>query len=699
MDQDEEDDDDDDDEEGDEEHLEEARAQQQKPKSIRLTITSKSNQPQKAGKRRKRDTIDSVESAKSKTGSRGKTSEGRARKSSVSQTKGSGKRTGRGQEQSEDEADGAQPSVEGPPKKRGPGRPPADGVMSKKKRKDEERARRLGLSSVDELPTKPNTKPRKDKEQRTDSADGVKKSKKGKRTSDDQGSGDETDQDANGGSKATPEPPEPPLRKEDFTEEQLAKPDLTYAQALYEILKDQPDPMGLPQIYNAFKKKWPYYAFLDGHGWESSIRHNLQSTPCVVRAGKEGKGHKWKVDPNIPFETKSAKKSTQRAQNYPQHPQHSNQASQPLSAQQGQYPYAGSPQGYYPQYPQRPGGPQTQGMPPYQQGFANGQQPAANGGFQYQSNQAQANFQRPGGPNQNTMSPQGATPGVPYQSQPPRPGQPGTAHGPAQQQYPSNPGSAPNGQSRPGMVSYPPAAGNRPGSQNAPMHNPTPPPNRMPGPAEVAANKRKIYETFKSSLLRSAPDAPTKARYTTLVDDAIKWLMDHPNSIEYDGPQGDLKTVITQMQNAWTKHPSNPMAMVNSPRNSPAVNTHPSQHRTNVPMAASSKPSTPHPQITGQNSPGQPQQAGRPPVQSQGVKVENGHPPQRPPSQTQHPQTQQPQQPTPQVSQTTTTHPVQQGTVQQTKVEQPTATQTASTQPASKDINSNSANTKEEAKK
>ncbi|KAF1983346.1 winged helix DNA-binding domain-containing protein, partial [Aulographum hederae CBS 113979] len=85
---------------------------------------------------------------------------------------------------------------------------------------------------------------------------------------------------------------------EDFTPEQLAKPDLNYAQMLDQILQPHGKTMyPLQQIYKVIQRTWPYYKFgVTGDGWKSSVRHNLTDTPAFVQHGGTGKGSHWERD-------------------------------------------------------------------------------------------------------------------------------------------------------------------------------------------------------------------------------------------------------------------------------------------------------------------------------------------------------------------------------------------------------------------
>lgn len=212
------------------------------------------------------------------------------------------------------------------PERRGPGRPPKNGVMSKREMRARQKAVKAGLPYEDALAVKAkgSSKTRDDADGDDLDADGEARKRKKIRRSETAGedgsapgqsgvtSDDETKKDL-----LTPKPPrEPTPKEEDYPEERLQKPEGTYQALLHQVLSEAPTPMALQQIYEDVKKRWPYYRFrVQSNGWESSVRHNLQSNTCFMKAGKEGKGHLWTIDPNVAFEPKPKRASP------PPHPQ------------------------------------------------------------------------------------------------------------------------------------------------------------------------------------------------------------------------------------------------------------------------------------------------------------------------------------------------------------------------------------------
>lgn len=206
------------------------------------------------------------------------------------------------------------------PERRGPGRPPANGKMSKREMRLRQKAQKEGKEydamMAKETREKSTTEAAAEGEEgaKEDSAKKKKKSRKRSTTV-----GEETgDQDAATpaglsepkADDTDPQPPrEPSPKLEDYTEEQLAKPTGTYQDFLYTVLSESERPLALQQIYNAIKNRWPHFRFgVESNGWESSVRHNLQGCNYFRKARKEGKGHAWEINPEVPFVSKTTKK-------------------------------------------------------------------------------------------------------------------------------------------------------------------------------------------------------------------------------------------------------------------------------------------------------------------------------------------------------------------------------------------------------
>ncbi|KAL1592002.1 hypothetical protein SLS60_011594 [Paraconiothyrium brasiliense] len=237
-------------------------------------------------------------------------------------------------------------------KRKGPGRPPKDGVMSKRQRsqlikqgKEIEKARAAGIDPAD-LP-QPIVKPKvaRRKESNAGEDDEIRESTE---------KGDGT---VILGEKKTSKPakptrtPSPEMRIEDYTEEQLQRPTSNYVVLIHEAISSAPSgQMNLQQIYNYIEKNYPWYKFkTTTSGWQSSVRHNLGQHDAFVKGDKEGKGYMWRINSNVSIEKERRKRQVSPPQVNAQRPAY-------YPPPTGYSPY-GQP-GYYPGVP-------PQGMPPH----------------------------------------------------------------------------------------------------------------------------------------------------------------------------------------------------------------------------------------------------------------------------------------------------------------------------------------------
>lgn len=283
-----------------------------------------------------------------------------------------------------------------PPKKRGPGRPPKNGIMSKREEREREKAMKLAEAKAanggstpppllkgkfpkpivkEEEPVKEEPKPEK------------RKYKKRKRP------GEEGDvvQSIEGGEVEVPSEAEKPVPKkaraskspspeyppaESLTEEQLARPSEPYARLIYDILIDiHPKALPLKQIYRALKLKFPFFVHrVDSEGWQSSVRHNLNQewNKLFEKGEKEGKGFAWKAIPGaLQPQAERRRAAQQAAASKPKPPpaprQHPQGPPPPLNWQNS------TP------YPQQNGMPPRGPPPPFFMQGPHGQMPPPNG--------------------------------------------------------------------------------------------------------------------------------------------------------------------------------------------------------------------------------------------------------------------------------------------------------------------------------
>ncbi|KAF3042799.1 hypothetical protein E8E11_006153 [Didymella keratinophila] len=235
-------------------------------------------------------------------------------------------------------------------KRKGPGRPPKDGIMSKRQRsqlikqaKEIERAKAAGIDPAD-IPA-PSIKPKitKRKESNAGEVDGDDILE-----STEQGDGTMMDKSKQKQPIKPPRTPSPEMRIEDYSEEQLQRPSANYVVLIHEAISSSPTgQMNLQQIYTYIEKKYPWYKFkTTTSGWQSSVRHNLGQHDAFVKGDKEGKGFNWRINPEVSIEKERRKRQNSPVVNHAQRPQY--------------YP----PPNGYPPYPPQPGYPYHPGMPP-----------------------------------------------------------------------------------------------------------------------------------------------------------------------------------------------------------------------------------------------------------------------------------------------------------------------------------------------
>ncbi|GAB7328520.1 hypothetical protein MBLNU13_g00481t1 [Cladosporium sp. NU13] len=203
--------------------------------------------------------------------------------------------------------------------------------------------------------------------------------------------------------------PSPMKAKEDCTEEELKKPNHTYYTTLDEILSEgPPEGLELQQIYDKICKKYPYYKYgVDGHGWQSSVRHNLKQHDRFQQVTKQGKGWLWAINQEIPFDKEKKRKPTPPPVQRPPmpYPMANGMAHQPGMQQYGNpYGYGQTMHNGQSQYQQAAGQPGQQYASPYggQQGYA---QPGAPQQYVPAGSQPPGNQQYPYAPQQPQQQP------------------------------------------------------------------------------------------------------------------------------------------------------------------------------------------------------------------------------------------------------------------------------------------------------
>ncbi|OXV07464.1 hypothetical protein Egran_04771 [Elaphomyces granulatus] len=229
------------------------------------------------------------------------------------------------------------PTIEGhaetsqqPPRRRGPGRPPKDGIMSKRERAEIAREQKLAAKreangGVTPPPSNRSKtgKPRSEDPVADPTAMKLEKRKYTKRKKLDGVPMDASIPSVEGGEllpleqlledypkapvkkrkpSRSPSPDYPP--ESAYTPEDLAKPPYNYAVLIFDALTESPAPMTLKQIYRSLKMKYPYFRFkCETEGWTSSVRHNLNGNGHLfMHAERDGKGWSWQLRPGASIE-------------------------------------------------------------------------------------------------------------------------------------------------------------------------------------------------------------------------------------------------------------------------------------------------------------------------------------------------------------------------------------------------------------
>ncbi|KAI1416194.1 hypothetical protein F5Y13DRAFT_206217 [Hypoxylon sp. FL1857] len=205
------------------------------------------------------------------------------------------------------------------PKRRGPGRPPKDGIMSKRERRllkkqmQETSKKTLPQNPQDvqgEKIKRPVGRPRKNPlPEDGEKPEKRKYNKRKPREDGEEGSDAERRAREKKEKKVRPKSPPLELRKEDFTEEQLQKPTKNYGVLIDEALTNgPPDGLTLKQIYKRIMSKYPWFYFsAETKGWESSVRHNLIGNEAFKKA--EGTGL-WSRVPGVELDAGKKRKAS-----------------------------------------------------------------------------------------------------------------------------------------------------------------------------------------------------------------------------------------------------------------------------------------------------------------------------------------------------------------------------------------------------
>ena len=308
----------------------------------------------------------------------------------------------------------AQPDpVIAPPKRKGPGRPPKNGIISKREQallarqaKDAAKAAAQGTSDAPpgrgkgkSIPQAPAVPPENSQLQPNGKRKYKKRKTKAEIEAAEQGEqGEQAEQqtirestehtdsvppDQNAAPPPKPlkpmRPPKPPrspspvFDEASLTPEQLAKPQSSYVVLIHDALSNSKDgQMSLPQIYRAIERKYPFYKLrVQTTGWQSSVRHNLSQHPAFRKIERDGKGWMWGLVPEVSIEKEKRRRMTpppMPSQGY-YHPPQPVQSSYPYSTRpipnpQMPYPLYGAYPGMQRPYPHFPPQPTASSLPP-----------------------------------------------------------------------------------------------------------------------------------------------------------------------------------------------------------------------------------------------------------------------------------------------------------------------------------------------
>ena len=208
-----------------------------------------------------------------------------------------------------------------PPRRRGPGRPPKNGIISKreeanlkKQAREAAKAQAAADGSVDfdvlkqslDLSTLEKRKYTKRKKHEGE-PNGVEVHESIEGSDQPIVSQTEAFTVPKPAKEKKPKPPKSPspfIDESTLTPEQLAKPQQSYVVLIHEALTNcSTGQMSLPQIYKAIERRYPYFKFkVQTVGWQSSIRHNLSQHPAFCKVEREGKGWMWGLVPEVSIE-------------------------------------------------------------------------------------------------------------------------------------------------------------------------------------------------------------------------------------------------------------------------------------------------------------------------------------------------------------------------------------------------------------
>lgn len=449
------------------------------------------------------------------------------------------------------------------PKRKGPGRPPKNGIISKREqallaRKAREEAKAAALKEASapaedgkqKVPTDANQEDaaaqprvkrkytkRKSKDPQSGETNGVRESTEHTESIDPEQGSAVIHLKAKRTSKR-PRSPSPIYDESTMTAEQLAKPSSSYVVLIHDALKaSKTGALSLSQIYRAIERRYPYYKLrVQTTGWQSSVRHNLSQHDAFKKIERDGKGWMWGLVPEVSIEKEKKRKPSpptmQTQQYYQQVPPH---------MMHNPYAFAGMPP---------PNGHVAPHMNHIPYGMQPGQMPFPPAGF----------LPPPLGPNGlplplvNAQADSSSAYQSPYQSAPP-------VHPPHQPPLPPPsytngyngyyPANMPHPPPPPGQVSNNHPAHPTPSPSPYPPHPPNPSPAAHPSNINPSNNNinnaistdvLQAVSKFKDALINSMDD---KSRSEALVSSAInRTLYPQSSSVTAENEDPQEKAIM-----------------------------------------------------------------------------------------------------------------------------------------------------------
>ena len=535
-----------------------------------------------------------------------------------------------------------------PSKKRGPGRPPKNGIMSAREEREQKAAMKAALGnqkvqksqkSVSQPTSAPTTEKKKvgrpRKHEKPDPTEPERpKRKYTKRKPKEPKEGEAKQEGEEGEDEATkekkelkklkpPRSPSPTFDESKLKPEELQKPQANYVTLIYEALSNSKEgKLSLPQIYRAIQRKYPYFVLKVGTlGWQSSVRHNLSQHHAFEKVERDGKGWMWGIVEGVSIEKEKKRRTPPPPQmGGPMH-QPIYQAGQPPYMGHGPYPYPPPAAMGYPGYmprqmmsgPPQPGQPQHyMGLPPHMNGPLppSQSQPPVNinpglaaAMIPQLAPARKGGYSSPYAPTPSTAQPTEQKP--PDEQQPPAqdpPPQipPSSSQPPSEQVCQSQQVQSQPPQGQPPQASQPPAATQQP---SAPFVNHL---SELPQHSQQVI---KAAEVFRDSMLKSTKD--THPNSEEIINSAVNQVLGYTDRSSLPGNPLE-ENIIKSLRSMLEKIPGSRIASSSAAVTSNRASTPASQTNGQAPLSAQTNQNETHadrnatpqpPKTSGQEKP------------------------------------------------------------------------------------------------